>query len=176
MKRMSVWALACCTLAGCAIDRAQYEATQQFAATVTTFAAAGDVMATGYGELASKKHTIQQAHVDATWSGWLATHTDADGRLVSTTLDGKVVPMTVEQLETARKLRDAAMDDLRTSKTSCQTFLTAWKDAVQKLKLTATLFQAENETAQTQKESMAEMLNSALKVIAGAGVGVLVAP
>lgn len=107
------------TLFGCVESRladARFTVTQKFHGASEAFVVAGRTFNLLANEMASKKHDLQREVTDEKWDNWLARHTDEDGRLVSMDADGKLVPLSREDLTANLVIREEHLSRLAKSK------------------------------------------------------------
>jgi len=156
-------------LSGCMtpLDRQWHEvndrfrnANQVFTKFVRSYAAAAD-------EMARKKHDLQRIHVERDWEHFISIHTQ-DGRLVSTDASGKIVPLSVKDLQDAIDARNTKLDKLTESKRSWTQMHVAFVNAVDKFAVSGELTGLTEAELIKAKESAQQFFDSLLSAIGGA--------
>lgn len=107
------------TLFGCIESRladSRFTVTQKFHGASEAFVVAGRTFNLLANEMASKKHALQQEVSDKVWKNYLARHTDKKGRLVSIDADGKMVPLSLKDLNANLVIREEHLSRLAKSK------------------------------------------------------------
>lgn len=152
------------------LDRKQLQVRQDYGNAVKNFATASKVVVKEFDNMAEKKHQYQAADVERIWSDFLATHTDANGGLVSKAPDGKIVPMPVTQMLEAVKHREEAALALAKSKETSADFSQKFTDAIAKLEAVTDVLAQEEIDIQAAKESIAAAANSIFSAMISAGI------
>lgn len=129
-------------------------------------------------EMVEKKHLLQADSLRRDWENFLSIHTQ-DGRLVSKDADGKIIPLSVVDLQKAMDLKDTKQNAIAESEKSWMRIQGPFMNAIDKF------IAATNRTGATEaeimeaKESAQQFFDSMMSAMGGMAVGaglVAVAP
>lgn len=159
------------------LDEAWHEVGQKKRATDRAYAAVASAYLMAADDMASKKHELQQRHIDRDWSDFKRIHTSSDGRLVSIDERGIQQPLRVADLDAALAARDAKVAALLASKASWKAVHEPFREA------TAAFVAASESSGETEakiieaKRSAQAFLDATIGAVAGiaAGAGVTAA-